>query len=295
MKNILRLGHFLTFALKITSFQSNDLGTFRQFMKSTNDSKCSRPFYLKRERNGTLRKLYTDDIQDTINEFYDDSQAESQFGTKEYWQNTYNGNGDFPMDEYSWYYGFETIKPMIVQYLPLPPKQHEKLLGKKKEDFTYPMKLPKVLIPGVGNDGILMDLFQFGYTDLTAFDYCESAIERQKDLLEYNRNYNQRAEAIEKVKVLVRDGRKLDSDWTNMFDVVIEKGALDAIYLSGKGNIEKAVQELLRVIPTGGYMMSISGVVPEDTRKTLFDTKNWEWIRDGSHDLKAGCFVFRKR
>ena len=41
--------------------------------------------------------------------------------------------------------------------------------------------------------------------------------------------------------------------------------------------------------------MSFSGVVPEDVPRDGFDMENWEWLRDGSDDLKAGCFVLRKR
>lgn len=218
---------------------------------------------------------------------YDDSDAESQFGTKEYWQNTYNGLGDFPMEEYSWYYGFETMKPMITQYLPLPVVQ---MKNSKMANISFSHNSTlKVLIPGVGNDGTLLDLFHFGYKDLTAFDYCESAIERQQDLLMYNR------EAQEKVKLLVRDARSLDDDWTSKYDIIIEKGALDAVYLSGKGNVEKAICEFSRVVKPGGYVMSISGVLPEELRKILFRQDTWEWIRDGSEDLKAGCFVFRRK
>lgn len=217
---------------------------------------------------------------------YDDSDAESQFGTKEYWQNTYNGLGDFPMDEYSWYYGFETMKPMITQYLPLPFKQMKKF---NKDDKPSSNATLKVLIPGVGNDRTLLDLFNFGYEDITAFDYCESAIERQQDLLMYNR------EAQERVKLLVKDARSLDIDWSSKYDVIIEKGALDAVYLSGKGNVEKAISEFGRVIKPGGFVMSISGVLPEELRNSLFSQDKWEWIRDGSGDLKAGCFVFRRK
>lgn len=40
----------------------------------------------------------------------------------------------------------------------------------------------------------------------------------------------------------------------------------------------------------------MKGVVPEDLRRdTLFPEKDWEWIRDGSNDLQAGCFVLRKK
>lgn len=234
------------------------------------------------------KSLSSDEKEFASSSEYDDSEAESQFGTKEYWESTYNGLGDFPMEEYSWYYGFETMKPMITRYLPLPLKQM-KTSSHLTDTISSSIGTIKVLVPGVGNDRTLLDLFHFGYKDLTAFDYCESAIERQQDLLMYNR------EAQEKVKLLVRDARSLDEDWTDLYDVIIEKGALDAVYLSGKGNVEKAISEFARVIKPGGYVMSISGVLPEQLRNNAFCQDNWEWTRDGGSDLKAGCFVFRRK
>ena len=146
----------------------------------------------------------------------------------------------------------------------------------------------KILIPGVGNDPILLDLLQAGFKDLTAFDYTESAVERQIEILSYEA-------AAEGVRLLVRDARQLDEEWAQEFDAILEKGALDAIYLSGDGNFEKAVLELTRVIKTDGVFISISGVVPDELRRRVFDNQEWDWVRDGTTDLKAGCFVFRRR
>jgi hypothetical protein len=38
------------------------------------------------------------------------------------------------------------------------------------------------------------------------------------------------------VKLLPMDARQMDEKWTDRFDVILEKGALDVIYLSGDGN-----------------------------------------------------------
>jgi len=213
---------------------------------------------------------------------YDDSEAESQFGTKEYWDDMYIGMGDFDSEEYSWYFGFDTIKPLFSEYMPLPPSKQEK---SNNENDLQPTKM---LVPGVGNDGTLLDLYNFGYHDITAFDYSSNAIERQEELLSYS------PRALEDVTLLVRDGRDLDEEWTDMYDIIFEKGALDAIFLSGVGNVEKSVEQLKRVIKKGGYMMSVSGVIPETLRREMFSLEDWEWVRDGTDDLKAGCFVWRR-
>lgn len=62
-----------------------------------------------------------------------------------------------------------------------------------------------------------------------------------------------------------------------------------AIYLSGDGNLELSVKEFERILKPGGVLISVSGVVPEELRREIF--ADWNWIRDGSADLQAGCFL----
>ena len=143
----------------------------------------------------------------------------------------------------------------------------------------------QILVPGIGNDGILLDLLKNGYEKLTATDYSEHAIERQIDLVSYE--YSEDA-----VELLPMDARQMNDDWSGRFDAVLEKGAFDAIFLSGDGNLEQSVKEMERVLKPGGILLSVSGVVPEELRREVF--RDWEWVRDGSHELKAGCFVLRR-
>lgn len=202
----------------------------------------------------------------------EETEAKSAFGTKEYWDDVYAGRGDFPSEEYSWYYGFDVMKRHIQPYL---KKQHN------------------ILVPGIGNDSILLDLLSAGYQKITAQDYSQHAIERQHDLLSYY--YNHGDNMISQVSLEVSDVRHLPTDWENEFDVVLEKGLLDAVYLSGNGQAEQAVTALARTLRKGGVFVSVSGVVPDNLRCQLFDKDNWMWLRDGSDDLQAGCFVFQKK
>ena len=70
---------------------------------------------------------------------------------------------------------------------------------------------------------------------------------------------------------------------------------MDAIFLSGDGNFEQSVKEFTRVVKKGGICISCSGVVPEALRREGFGEDEWAWLRDGSDDLKAGCFVLKRR
>ncbi|MGK3752331.1 MAG: SAM-dependent methyltransferase [Bacillariaceae sp.] len=243
-------------------------------------------------RHITRYSAVTMNDEDEIEIDDDDDNAKSLFGTKEYWDELYQGRGDFPSDEYQWYFGFEKYGKLVMENLP--------------------SKNEEILLPGIGNDPILLDLLQKGYTKLTASDYSEYAIERQIDLLSYERYpFSTEEEEIEEedhdndstkgndrtrpTLLLQMDARKMKSMWTNKFDAIIEKGALDAIHLSGDGNFERAVKEFERTLKPGGILISVSGVVPPELRKEVFTPKNWSWIRDGTDDLQAGCFVLKKK
>jgi hypothetical protein len=72
----------------------------------------------------------------------------NKFGNKNYWDKTYrDGNEGLCEDEFSWYCGWnEELEPFFIE-----------LVGTSA----------KVLIPGIGNDGCIRDMFDAGYTHLT--------------------------------------------------------------------------------------------------------------------------------
>ena len=211
-----------------------------------------------------------------------DADARSQFGTKAYWDAMYEGMGEFSADEYSWYYnGYDAIKPFLEEYV---------FDVAESTSTTVDKSQLSILIPGCGNDPLLLDIFNAGYRCLTAFDYSSGAIERQREVL----GYLPVGSDLDKVELREEDARSLPVGWKESFDVIIEKGALDAIYLSGDGNLEQSVKEIARVIKRGGICISCSGVVPEALRRNSFGGNEWEWLRDGSDDLRAGCFVLKR-
>ena len=75
--------------------------------------------YNNRQQSSILtRNVVAEDIID----YDDDSEARSQFGTRQYWDDMYIGMGDFSSEEYSWYYGWDTVKPYFTKYVSPPSK-----------------------------------------------------------------------------------------------------------------------------------------------------------------------------
>jgi hypothetical protein len=269
----------------------------------------------------------------------DESQARSVFGTKEYWDDVYLGRGDFPAEQYSWYYGWDDgLGKHVREFLPLPssPRRtsnnnnnNTKSSSGSTTSATPAIPPPplRILIPGIGNDSILLNLYNAGYTNLVAQDYSQHAVERQLDLLtlhglnNYVHNGNDDdnddsssdgSSSSTTIQIVQGDVTCLPTHWTSTIDAVIEKGLLDAVYLSGGDNVVAAVANLRRVLkPNTGLLFSISGVVPDELRLDMLFPKScsnssnrnsscekgagWEWLRDGASDLQAGCFVLRKK
>lgn len=246
----------------------------------------------------------TDDDETTTTTtvvYADDSAARSQFGSKTYWDDLYDGRGDFPADEYSWYFGFEVLEPILKSFC-CNDDNGKKVARHRKS----------ILIPGIGNDPILYDIMRSDlaqtFAQITAQDYSHHALDRQRDLLEYSHinihdGHDDPNDDERGIQLCQGDVRQLPASWTGRFDVILEKGLLDAVYLSGDGYVELAAEEFRRILKPGGILISISGVVPDDIRRSMFDdstitsslaSSSWTWLRDGTDDLKAGCFVIRK-
>jgi SAM-dependent methyltransferase len=293
--------------------------------------------------------------KDAVDDDDDDaSNPVSSFGTREYWDAVYAGHGDFPADEYSWYYGWTELQRWVREYVTPPPQNN------------------RILVPGIGNDPMLVDLIAAGYTHITAQDYSRHALDRQRDLLQYhfhcqdeeptdavaespvttdrndvddwNVTVNRKgscdpssATPMARVRLSYSNVKNLPASWKESFTTILEKGLLDAVYLSSAsgsdsgtstavsmenvssnggggggggssstprhGPLERAVASLASTLVPGGIFISVSGVVPDELRRRLFPdrdnqdtstTLRWEWLRDGTNDLQAGCFVFRK-
>ena len=204
------------------------------------------------------------------------SKAASRFGRQDYWDDFYRDNSQF-----SWYTGWDDLEPFLREYL---------------------QTSDRILLPGVGNDAMLRDMYDAGYQTLTAFDYAPEGIARCRDMLGDERIFVSNADdgddnssTSKGVKLFVGDARNLLQLPDESFDIVLEKGALDAIVQSGGGisekekalglqNMQEAVEELTRVLKPGGLFISISAIWTSrlEASPLLANDNEWEVVRDGS-------------
>jgi len=243
-----------------------------------------------------------------------------KFGTKEYWDAMYNGddpsttsddnkNDDgLSAEEYSWYCGYRELQPfwdMLVL-----AEEHDK----KKEQI-------QVLIAGIGNDIAPIQMYDDGWTNMIAFDYSESGVYRAQELFGPTRllhnddtndtTANDGTTATGSAKLLVSDCRELPIP-TGTIDATLDKGTLDAIYITGKEVFLDSVKELTRVTAANGIIVCVSAVIPQEELLGAFQNEGgsgddccWETVLDGglafadggeaTIDLGASLYSFRRR
>jgi SAM-dependent methyltransferase len=178
------------------------------------------------------------------------------FGQQEYWQDFYKEQ-DYA-DSFSWYAEWNDLEPLISEWI---SPQH------------------KVLIPGVGIDSLVRDMYDAGYEQLTAFDYAPESISHCQHMLGEGRA----------VDLSTADARNLGYASAS-FDAVIDKGTLDAVFLAGDNmderqeSLTRAISELARVLRPGGIFWSLSAICVEPLQSSaLWMNPNcWEAVTDGS-------------
>ncbi|KAL3805539.1 hypothetical protein ACHAW5_005600 [Stephanodiscus triporus] len=210
-------------------------------------------------------------------------EPDNRFGNKAYWDESYRnslgnildddcGNGqhnthDPSTGTFSWYCGWkDELEPFFAELVP-------------------PGINPSVLVPGIGNDACIRDMFDAGYRRLTAFDYAPAGVECARRMLG-----PERLRLMEDLRVA--DARSLPYRDAS-YDAVLDKGTLDSIYLSGGKNKElsrmhlsMAITELARVVKVGGIVFCVTAACVDEVQRS-FDACNdtngrWRQIRDGT-------------
>lgn len=204
-------------------------------------------------------------------------EPDNQFGRLSYWDDEYrqslnddeeeSNNNDATAETFSWYCGWDgELEPFFAELVPLQSN-------------------PTVLVPGIGNDACIRDMFDSGYHRLTAFDYAPEGVECAKRMFG-----PERLQLMDDLRVA--DARSLPYDDAS-FDAVLEKGTLDSIYLSGgmdkelaRKHLGMAVSELARVVKVGGIVFSVTAACVDAVQRSFDECTEvkgcWKQVRDGS-------------
>lgn len=185
---------------------------------------------------------------------HQDEDGRCIFGQKSYWDSMYSGDNtvDRPSDSYSWYCGWDELSPFWKELVP--------------------DRNARVLVAGIGNDPSPVGMYDAGWTNMTAFDYSREGVRRATDLFGPDRN---------EAQLITADARDLPLEEASV-DATLDKGTLDAIYITGRNVFVDSVQELGRITAEGGVVMCISRVIRPEDLMNAFDTQLWENIHDGS-------------
>lgn len=212
-----------------------------------------------------------------------------RFGTQDYWETFYSGNTD-DASQFEWFCGYDMLQPFIHEFVQ-PVVASAEQAGAR----------PKILMAGCGNSLLGSELYD---------DFLDCAGEPQLEL--WGVDYAAAAIARAKAAAGSRRMRHVVADLCDLprrdfpdasFDVVLDKGAIDALFCMGLDAVLAAVREFGRVLRPGGLAFIVSGVPSADEVVSAF--KDWEVMLDGSPyitkdgdatiNLDARLYVFRPR
>ncbi|ESO10732.1 hypothetical protein HELRODRAFT_72557 [Helobdella robusta] len=195
------------------------------------------------------------------------------FARVEYWNQRY----DRDESKYDWFIGYEACK---------------RILERNVKNFH------RILHLGCGNSSLPIDMWLDGYKDITNMDYSRTVIESMQ----------QRTKNMEGLKWIVADINNMTGDafQSEKYDVIIEKGTLDALLASEvdpwicSQDTETMMDHILRKISAllrdGGRFISITFAQPH-FRVPLYALSQYGWsvryetIGDHFHYF---CYVMTK-
>mmetsp|Transcript_33950 Transcript_33950/g.62406 ORF Transcript_33950/g.62406 Transcript_33950/m.62406 type:complete len:320 (-) Transcript_33950:961-1920(-) len=220
---------------------------------------------------------------------HQDEEGNCVFGKKEYWDEIYSGttgdgdgddddddtinNDDMsittvtvapedrrPSESYSWYCGWDELAPFWTMLVP---------------DTTS-----RVVIAGIGNDPSPVQMYDAGWTNMMAYDYSRKGVDRAKELFASSGS-GMTTPTRDGVELMTADAKNLPLE-TASVDATLDKGTLDAIFITGKEIFRQSVKEMGRVTAEGGRVVSVSTVIDPNELLGEFDTVFWENVHDGS-------------
>lgn len=223
----------------------------------------------------------------------DDEEAEGEpaYGSQEYWDRRYANPATA---NHEWYFGYDTLQPLV----------HELLPSRLSEQWS-------ALEIGCGDRPLLPDLAadpHFAGCRAICFDYAPTVV---RALRHAAREAARNDPSLPVMSYEQADARSLVYP-NDSFDIVIDKGTIDAMMCSdtqGVSNARQICSEAARVVSPGGLLIVVSHMSPTGDEGSVFLSKSLlpalsarspEWLWDvGVHfDESAeetGPFVYTVR
>ncbi|KAI0522791.1 hypothetical protein KFK09_005176 [Dendrobium nobile] len=146
------------------------------------------------------------------------------------------------------------------------------------DDISNRLSGWSVLDIGTGNGLLLQELAKIGFSDLTGTDYSEGAIELSRNLAARN--------GFSHIKFLVDD--VLDTKLDKKFQLVMDKGTLDAIGLHPDGPVKRLMywDSVAKLVAPSGILVITSCNNTKD--ELLQEMESFNGKRLGSNDQVLG-------
>jgi len=184
----------------------------------------------------------------------------SGYGDKTFWDKRYSSQEG----KYDWYLGYPLMSEAMIPLLNV--RDGKQVEGDSNDVAKRDRSSLRVLVVGCGNSELSENLYDDGFTNLVSVDYSDVVIKKMQD-----------ATKSKSMKFEVMDVRDLKFK-NEEFDVVIDKGTLDAI-LCGTDSAKMGnamLAECSRVTKTGGYFFLFTYGQPQ-SRLTYVDKPRFNW------------------
>lgn len=167
---------------------------------------------------------------------------------------------------FDWYLDHSQLHPLVERYARLVHRQRELDDGHATR-ATFDRSSFRVLDIGCGNSGLGADLFRSGWTQLTHIDISDVVIERmQREYASHDGHC----------------GEWITMDATNMsfpageFDLLVEKGTVDALDCADDSGCRRLLSECARVLKPGGVLLLVTHSGPR-RRLPLLMQEEYGW------------------
>lgn len=185
---------------------------------------------------------------------------ETKYATQSYWEERYvqlaNNASSREDVGFEWFLSYDAMRPLLQAII-------------RKRDAA-------ILDVGCGTSSLLADLRHNGHTGrLVGIDYAASAIEASRRV-------------IGDVEVELKCANVLDMDFEDQsFDVVVDKGTIDAIMCGDRHTVTLACAQIARVLKAGGRFVLCShyAVSEECIARDSWLTPVLEGLLDSSHEF----------